>query len=48
MIGGLTSAHHHNTHLLLKNFSFDIYNNTQQLALQKSTQKPILFTVYKR
>ena len=29
-------------------FSVEIYNNTQQFTLQKSTQKPILFTVYKR
>ena len=29
-------------------FSIEIYNNTQQFTLQKSTQKPILFTVYKR
>lgn len=48
MIGGLTSARHRNTHLFFKEFSFDIYNNTQQFTLQKSTQKTILFTVYKR
>jgi len=48
VIGGLKSAHHRNTHPIGKAFSFDIYNNTQQFTLQKSTQKPILFTVYKR
>ena len=34
--------------LFTKEFSVEIYNNTQQFTLQKSTQKPILFTIYKR